>query len=462
MGIVAPTSPTQQPFDMMNWDQNGLVVYSQDLRNTLWNTISELDWNFADLYNYQNGVLGSGLQVSGVSGMTTAVSAGRGRALNGLKVVQLVAAGTTGQPATFNASITNGSGITSGQSRIDVVALKYDFYTYTDSNSENHTVDNTSIKVIQGTAGVSPSIPSLPDSSYVQLATVTVPSGATNIAQCTIDNTQRTSLGTVPAPNSGVPTGTILEFGGTSVPNGYLGLSSDPNTDVIVSRTTYAGLFGVIGTTFGNGTGSGNDFTLPNRAGRVGAGVDSTATILNSTNSGDTGNKNALGNKGGVGAVTLTTNQIASHAHTDSGHEHETTESAHTHTQPAHTHNNGLTDPNHSHANSLSDPQHAHSNYMKDTISLEAGSTQIRQIEDVGNYTGTLVGTLSASTGITISNASAATGMGISNAAATATNNSASTGLTINSGTANIGNTGGGASHPNLMPYMVFNYIIKV
>lgn len=55
-----------------------------------------------------------------------------------------------------------------------------------------------------------------------------------------------------------VPTGMILPFLGTSVPEGYL-LCNGAN----VSRTTYANLFSVIGTKCGAGDGS-TTFTLPN------------------------------------------------------------------------------------------------------------------------------------------------------------------------------------------------------
>lgn len=55
-----------------------------------------------------------------------------------------------------------------------------------------------------------------------------------------------------------VPTGMILPFLGTSVPDGYL-LCNGSN----VSRTTYANLFQVIGTRCGAGDGS-TTFTLPN------------------------------------------------------------------------------------------------------------------------------------------------------------------------------------------------------
>lgn len=57
---------------------------------------------------------------------------------------------------------------------------------------------------------------------------------------------------------TGVPTGTILPFAGSTIPNGFLACNG-----AAVSRTTYAALYSVIGTTYGTGNGS-TTFNLPN------------------------------------------------------------------------------------------------------------------------------------------------------------------------------------------------------
>ena len=59
-----------------------------------------------------------------------------------------------------------------------------------------------------------------------------------------------------------VPTGAIMAFGVTTIPDGWL-LCNGAN----VSRTTYSALFAAIGTRFGAGDGS-TTFTLPNLDGR--------------------------------------------------------------------------------------------------------------------------------------------------------------------------------------------------
>lgn len=58
-----------------------------------------------------------------------------------------------------------------------------------------------------------------------------------------------------------VPAGFIAPYGGTSVPSGWLACNG-----AAVSRTTYANLFAVIGTTYGTGDGS-TTFNLPNASG---------------------------------------------------------------------------------------------------------------------------------------------------------------------------------------------------
>jgi microcystin-dependent protein len=57
----------------------------------------------------------------------------------------------------------------------------------------------------------------------------------------------------------GLPTGTMINFAGTSAPTGYLVC---PTSATTVSRTTYAALFAAIGTTWGAGDGS-STFGLP-------------------------------------------------------------------------------------------------------------------------------------------------------------------------------------------------------
>ena len=81
---------------------------------------------------------------------------------------------------------------------------------------------------------------------------------------------------------NGVPVGTVLPFAGSSTPSGYVLCNG-----AAVSRTTYAALFAVIGTTYGAGNGS-TTFNLPNYTdkflqGHTTAGTSKSAGLPNIT-----------------------------------------------------------------------------------------------------------------------------------------------------------------------------------
>lgn len=108
---------------------------------------------------------------------------------------------------------------------------------------------------------------------------------------------------------AGIPTGTIVDFGGTSAPNGWLLCNGG-----VVSQSTYADLFAVIGTAFNTGGEGSTTFRLPDFRGRVSAGVDdANVNRLNSTYFGN--DATSVGNAGGSDRHTLTTNQMPSHSH---------------------------------------------------------------------------------------------------------------------------------------------------
>ena len=97
-----------------------------------------------------------------------------------------------------------------------------------------------------------------------------------------------------------LPAGVILDYGGTSAPTGFLNCDGSN-----VSRTTYAGLFTAIGTSFGVGDNS-TTFGLPNfrRKIAVGSGGTGTATL-----------SNTVGSSGGAETHQLTTAELANHSH---------------------------------------------------------------------------------------------------------------------------------------------------
>ncbi len=92
--------------------------------------------------------------------------------------------------------------------------------------------------------------------------------------------------------------GTIIAYGGSgAVPAGYLACDGSA-----VSRTTYAALFGAIGTTWGAGDGS-TTFAVPNIRGRALVSPGGLAAV------------GAVGTAGGAPTVTLAVANLPSHTH---------------------------------------------------------------------------------------------------------------------------------------------------
>jgi len=83
-----------------------------------------------------------------------------------------------------------------------------------------------------------------------------MPSNSKLIAEL-MNNSATISTSAIPN-GSGVSIGTIVPFGGTSAPTGFLVCDGSA-----ISRTTYADLFSAISTTWGTGDGS-STFNIPN------------------------------------------------------------------------------------------------------------------------------------------------------------------------------------------------------
>tara|TARA_R100001015_G_C4629774_1_gene190879 strand:+ start:13 stop:600 length:588 start_codon:yes stop_codon:yes gene_type:complete len=105
----------------------------------------------------------------------------------------------------------------------------------------------------------------------------------------------------------GTATGTILPWSSASVPTGFLECDGSA-----VSRSTYSALFAVVSTTYGVGDGA-STFNLPNLADNVPVGKSNTKALAS------TGGANTVTSTGNVAGstanATLTTAQLASHAH---------------------------------------------------------------------------------------------------------------------------------------------------
>lgn len=113
--------------------------------------------------------------------------------------------------------------------------------------------------------------------------------------------TSSTHLTTKSYVDTRIPSGSMQMYGGAASPSGWLLCNG-----TAVSRTTYADLFAVVGTTYGTGDGS-TTFNLPNLKNRFPVGAGDVYTP---------------GDQGGLASVTLTNAEMPSHTHVGPSHNH--------------------------------------------------------------------------------------------------------------------------------------------
>lgn len=115
-----------------------------------------------------------------------------------------------------------------------------------------------------------------------------------------------------------MPIGGVMDYAGASAPTLWVLCAGQA-----ISRTTYAALFAVIGSTYGNGDGV-TTFNVPDYRGRIGAGIDNmngsaagrigTVVTDNGTIVGTT-----RGSTGGSSTHTQAGGEVGAHSHTGSG-----------------------------------------------------------------------------------------------------------------------------------------------
>lgn len=164
--------------------------------------------------------------------------------------------------------------------------------------------NDAALVVLAGTPAASPAEPTIPlDGSYLVLALVDVPAGATQIQSGQI--TDRRPRAAVPA-NNALPVGAMVEFAAAGAPAGWL-----PCDGAAVARNAYASLFAAIGTVWGTGDGS-TTFNVPDTRGKVLVGTGQGPGLTN----------RALGSSGGAETHTLAASEMPAHGHTVNNHSH--------------------------------------------------------------------------------------------------------------------------------------------
>lgn len=171
----------------------------------------------------------------------------------------------------------------SGSTRVDAIVARCDFV-----------ANKIEVDIVTGTPGAgAPALTQSASAWEILLGTSTLTTGG---AAVTVADWRTLTGHQVASRMLGEP----IDYPAGTVPGWALELNGQA-----VSRSSYAALFDLWGTTFGNGDGS-TTFNVPDRRGRVPVGQ----------NTGDS-DFDTVGETGGAKTHTLTEAQLPSHAHSD-------------------------------------------------------------------------------------------------------------------------------------------------
>lgn len=186
-------------------------------------------------------------------------------------------------------------------SQVDTQEIKNGQMLYNTETGET-ALDDNNTRIVTGSGNViavSSTAPTNPATKeWIKPATIDGVATAEEYFRDTNNNWVKIS--TEPGGDT-LPIGAITQFSGSVAPTNWLFCNGQA-----VSRTTYSELFGVIGTTYGEGDGS-TTFNLPDFIGRVPVGLDSEDTDFDN-----------LGDFGGEKTHTLTIDEMPNHSHSAS------------------------------------------------------------------------------------------------------------------------------------------------
>lgn len=273
---------------------------------------------------------------------------------------------------------------------------------------------------------------------------------------------------------SACPIGSVMPFAGSSSPDATW-LVCDGSA---ISRTAYAALFAVLGTTYGSGDGS-TTFNIPNMKGRVPVGLDAGQTEFD-----------ALGETGGAKTHTLSEAELPAHGHTfTSGNSNSSLNHRHSisHNHAAVTSGSGSS---HTHSGSFGSSSHRHniqiglhdyyfkasaaysgmssyglSNYnisWAGSYNLASSSETVNTSSSYAAVSHTVFGSIGQSN---TPNATAGVGNESSHTHSvdlpSYSGNSSYVDLTNHTHSGTTNDTGSSVAHNNLQPYIALNYILK-